>query len=127
MDRALNRSLKGTNIRNLENFSRRARSQGVVEQTLSNRVKAQRAGKLKEVSGKTALTAEQMEISSPRAELARVTMERDVFHLTDEDLPVGAGHTARGAQGDNAHWTPVLGTQRYLRCAAWTAGKAKAI
>jgi len=56
-----------------------ARSLGVVEQTLSNWVKAHRAGKLKEVSGKTGVTAEQMEISRLRAELARVKMERDIL------------------------------------------------
>src|SRR5881398_1732874 len=56
-----------------------ARSLGVVEQTLSNWVKAKREGKLKEVSGKTGVTAEQMEISRLRAELARVKMERDIL------------------------------------------------
>ena len=56
-----------------------ARSLGVVEQTLSNWFKAKRAGKLKDVSGKTGVTAEQMEISRLRAELARVTMERDIL------------------------------------------------
>ncbi len=56
-----------------------ARTLGVVEQTLSNWVKLQRAGKLKEVSGKAGVTAEQMEISRLRAELARVTMERDIL------------------------------------------------
>ena len=56
-----------------------ARTLGVVEQTLSNWVKLHRAGKLKEVSGKAGVTAEQMEISRLRAELARVTMERDIL------------------------------------------------
>jgi transposase len=56
-----------------------ARSLGVVEQTLSNWVRAHRAGKLKEVGGKTGVTAEQMEISRLRALLARVTMERDIL------------------------------------------------
>jgi transposase len=56
-----------------------ARSLGVVEQTLSNWVKAHGSGKLKEVSGKAAVTAEQMEISRLRSELARVTMERDIL------------------------------------------------
>jgi Transposase len=55
------------------------RSLGVVEQTFSNWVKAHREGKLKEVSGKTGVTAEQMEISRLRAELARVKMERDIL------------------------------------------------
>ncbi len=55
-----------------------ARSLGVVEQTLANWVKLHRAGKLKGVIGKSTVTAEQMEISRLRAELARVTMERDI-------------------------------------------------
>jgi transposase len=56
-----------------------ARSLGVVEQTLANWVKAKRAGKLKAVSDKTRVTAEQVEIRRLRAELARVTMERDIL------------------------------------------------
>jgi transposase len=56
-----------------------ARSLGVVEQTLANWVKLHRAGKLTSVVGKSAVTAEQMEISRLRAELARVTMERDIL------------------------------------------------
>jgi len=53
-----------------------ARSLGVVEQTLGNWIKLHRAGALK---GKSGVTAEQMEISRLRAELARVTMERDIL------------------------------------------------
>ena len=56
-----------------------ARSVGVVEQTLGNWIKLHRAGQLKGVVGKSAVTAEQMEISRLRAELARVTMERDIL------------------------------------------------
>jgi transposase len=56
-----------------------ARSLGVVEQTLGNWVKLHRAGKLKGAIGKSAVTAEQMEIGRLRAELARVTMERDIL------------------------------------------------
>jgi transposase len=56
-----------------------ARSLGVVEQTLSNWVKEHRAGRLKGASGKPQVSAEQMEISRLRAELARVTMERDIL------------------------------------------------
>ena len=56
-----------------------ARSLGVVEQTLGNWIKLHRAGRLKGTSGKHQLTAEQMEISRLRAELARVTMERDIL------------------------------------------------
>jgi transposase len=56
-----------------------ARSLGVVEQTLGNWIKLHRAGQLKGVVGKSAVTSEQMEISRLRAELARVTMERDIL------------------------------------------------
>ena len=56
-----------------------ARSLGVVEQTLGNWIKLYRAGSLKGASGKRQVTAEQMEISRLRAELARVTMERDIL------------------------------------------------
>jgi transposase len=66
-----------------------ARSLGVVAQTLGNWVKAHRAGKLKGASNKPVVSAEQMEISRLRTELARVTRERDIFHPTDEDLSVG--------------------------------------
>ena len=55
-----------------------ARSLGVVEQTLFNWVKAQRLGKLKGVDSKV-VSAEQMETSRLRAELARVKMQRDIL------------------------------------------------
>jgi transposase len=54
------------------------RSLGVVEQTLFNWVKAKKLGKLKGADSKP-VSAEQMEISRLRAELARVTMERDIL------------------------------------------------
>ena len=56
-----------------------ARSLGVVELTLGNWIKLHRAGRLKGASGKQQVTVEQMEISRLRAELARVTMERDIL------------------------------------------------
>jgi transposase len=56
-----------------------ARSLGVVEQTLFNWVKAHRAGTLKGAGKKPKVSGEQMEISRLRAELARVTMERDIL------------------------------------------------
>lgn len=55
-----------------------ARTLGVVEQTLFNWVKAHRQGKLKGADSKP-VSAEQMEISRLRAELARVKMERDIL------------------------------------------------
>jgi len=56
-----------------------ARNLGVVEKTLFNWVKAHRKGALKGATSKPPVTAEQMEISRLRAELARVTMERDIL------------------------------------------------
>jgi transposase len=55
-----------------------ARSLGLVEQTLHNWVKAERQGKLKGAE-KQAVSADRMEISRLRAELARVKMERDIL------------------------------------------------
>jgi transposase-like protein len=55
-----------------------ARSLDGVEQTLFNRVKAERAGKLKGAESKV-VSAERMEISRLRAELARVEMERHIL------------------------------------------------
>lgn len=55
-----------------------ARTLGVVDRTLFNWVKAHRQGKLKGADSKAPVSAEQMEISRLRAELARVKMERDI-------------------------------------------------
>ena len=52
--------------------------EGGVEQTLFNWVKADRLGRLKGADSKL-VSAEQMEISRLRAELARVKMERDIL------------------------------------------------
>jgi transposase len=51
---------------------------GVSGQTLDNWVKAEAAGRLRDVGGK-AVTAEQMEIARLKAELSRVRMERDIL------------------------------------------------
>jgi transposase len=56
-----------------------ARSLGVVEQTLGNWVREHRTGTLKGATSKPVVSAEQMENSRLRAELARVTMERDIL------------------------------------------------
>jgi transposase len=56
-----------------------SRTLGLVEQTLFNWVKAQREGRLKGADSRSNVTAEQMEISRLRADLARVTMERDIL------------------------------------------------
>ena len=55
-----------------------ARTLGVSGQTLDNWVKAEAAGRLRDVRGK-AVTAEQMEIARLKAELSRVRMERDIL------------------------------------------------
>ena len=55
-----------------------ARSLGVVERTLFNWVKADREGELKGADSKV-VSAEQMQISRLRADLARVKMERDIL------------------------------------------------
>ena len=51
---------------------------GVSGQSLDNWVKAEAAGRLRDVRGK-AVTAEQMEIARLKAELSRVRMERDIL------------------------------------------------
>ena len=55
-----------------------ARTLGVVDQTLFNWVKARRQGRLTGANS-AVVSAEQMEIARLRAELARVTMERDIL------------------------------------------------
>ena len=62
-----------------QRVSEAARSLGIVEQTLANWVKAHRADKLRGSGRNGELSAEQMEIRRLRAELARVTMERDIL------------------------------------------------
>ena len=56
-----------------------ARTLGVVYQTLCNWVKAQHHGKLQGADSKVKVSAEQMEISRLRTELARVKKERDIL------------------------------------------------
>lgn len=56
-----------------------SRSLGVVEQTLSNWIRAHKAGKLTANGRGSKLTAEQIEIRQLRAELARIKMERDIL------------------------------------------------
>ena len=61
-----------------ESIAAAARSLGVVDQTLFNWVKLHKSGKLQGADSKP-VSAEQMEISRLRAELARVKMERDIL------------------------------------------------
>ena len=67
-----------TLVENGQSIAAAARTLGGVDQTLFSWVKAQREGKLKGVDGKP-VTAEQMEISRLRAELAGVKMKRDIL------------------------------------------------
>ena len=62
-----------------QRVSEAARSLGVVEQTLSNWIKAHKSGKLTANGRGSKLTAEQIEIRQLRADLARVRMERDIL------------------------------------------------
>ena len=61
-----------------QRVSAAAKSLGIVEQTLANWVKADKAGQLRGVTSEQ-LSAERMEVVRLRAELARVTMERDIL------------------------------------------------
>jgi transposase len=61
-----------------ETVAAAAKSLGISGQTLHNWVKANAAGQLREVAGKV-VSAEQMEITRLKAELARMRMERDIL------------------------------------------------
>ena len=74
-------------VDNGQSIAAAARTLGVVDQTLFNWVKAQSQGQLKGADSKP-VSAEQMEISRLKAELARVKMERDI-------LGKSAAHFAR--------------------------------
>jgi transposase len=65
-------------VENGQSIAAVARTLGVVDQTLFNWVKAHKQGKLKGADSKP-VSAEQMEFSRLRAELARVEMEPDIL------------------------------------------------
>jgi transposase len=65
-------------VRGGEKLSAVARTLGVSAQSLDNWVKAEAAGRLRDVCGKS-LSTEQMEIARLKAELSRVRMERDIL------------------------------------------------
>ena len=65
-------------VASVQKVSAAAKSLGIVEQTLANWVKADKAGQLRGVTSEQ-LSAERMEVIRLRAELARVTMERDIL------------------------------------------------
>jgi hypothetical protein len=88
----------------------------VVDQTLSNWVRAHRAGTLKEVNGKARVTAEQMEVIRLRAELAWVTMERDI-------LEKGMAYFAKG-QNRSMPLMNVIGISGRSVCSAGYCGWA---
>jgi transposase len=66
----------------------RARTLGLVEQTLLNWVKASRRGPLTGADSKP-VSAEQMEIARLRAGLARLKMERDILVKATADFANG--------------------------------------
>jgi len=65
-------------VRGGQSIAAVAQTLGIADQTLHNWVKADEQGKLAVASTKP-VSAEQMEISRLRAELARVKMERDIL------------------------------------------------
>ena len=65
-------------VRGGQTVSSAAKSLGISEQTLHNWLKAEKAGRLREVTGK-AISAEQMEIARLKAELTKTRMERDIL------------------------------------------------
>ena len=65
-------------VKNGQSIAAMARTLDVVDQTLFNWVNAQRQGRLLGANSKP-VSAEQMEISRLRAELARVKMKRDIL------------------------------------------------
>ena len=62
-----------------QSVAQAARSLGVIDQTLSNWIKAHKSGKLVANGRGSKLTAEQIEIRQLRAENARLKMERDIL------------------------------------------------
>jgi transposase len=62
-----------------QSISAAARTLGAADQTLFNLAKAQRQGQRIGSDAKVNVSAEQLEISRLRAELARVKMERDIL------------------------------------------------
>ena len=84
-----------------EKVSAVARTLGVSGQSLDSWVKAEAAGRLRDVRGK-AVTAEQMEIARLKAELSRVRMGRDILKKatvgsTGRCSSIGKG-SSRGAK-----------------------------
>ena len=61
-----------------QKLSAAAKALGIVEQTLANWVKADKMGQLRGVLSEQ-VSADRMEVIRLRAELARVTMERDIL------------------------------------------------
>ena len=66
-------------VESRQSVAEAARSLGVIEQTLSNWIKAHKSGKLTANGRGSKLTADQIEIRQLRADLARVRMERDIL------------------------------------------------
>ncbi len=76
-------------VESVQSIAAASRTLGLVEQTLFNWVKAHRDGTLKGGDSRSKVTAEQIGDQPLRAELARVTMERDILGKLWRTLPRG--------------------------------------
>src|SRR5450830_701664 len=72
-------------VRGGQTVSSVAKTLGVSDQTLHNWLKAEVAGRLREIAGK-AISAEEMEVARLKAELAKARMECDILKKGDYAL-----------------------------------------
>jgi len=95
-------------VRGGQRVSSVAKTLGLSDQTLHNWLKAESAGRLRELTGK-AVSAEQMEIARLKAELAKTRMERDILkNHRGLGPPVGretaGSYLCRGRERPSAFW-----------------------
>ncbi len=86
-----------------------AKALGIVEQTLANWVKAEKAGQLRGIKSEQ-VSAERMENNRLRTELARVTMERGTSRRCSDEVRL-----------DRAEQAALAGMRavRKIRCDRW--------
>ena len=102
-------------VRGGQTVSSVAKTLGLSDQTLHNWLKAEAAGRLREITGKV-VSAEQMEIARLKAELAKTRMERDILKKRRRILRGSRGEirlyraTSNGLAGGEA--MPGAGCQR---------------
>ena len=99
-----------------QKISAAAKSLGIVEQTLANWVKADKAGQLRGLSSEQ-WSAERMEVLRLRAELARVTMERDILGKATAYFAEGAAVKYAWIERNKRRW-PVCVQCRVLEVSA---------